>query len=165
MKFRDRLLAVSTDVAKQISPSPPAARTPPLGRRRKSMRRNRSCSLNFSSFMAITGLGRVRGARFQLLTIAMRIAFTAHTSAESFSPLGPLGTRIFFQQSVKLPNPCLNSDDRLFRRGIGEGCSQMHLPRLKHLKLPVERRSYRYPILDQIFDCRHSIYPLALQQP
>ena len=35
----------------------------------------------------------------------------------------------------------------------------MHLPRLKHLKLPLERRSYFYPILDQIFDCRHSIYP------
>jgi hypothetical protein len=40
----------------------------------------------------------------------------------------------------------------------------MHLPRLKHLKLPLECRSYLYPILDQIFDCRHSIYPLALQQ-
>jgi hypothetical protein len=41
----------------------------------------------------------------------------------------------------------------------------VYLPRLKHLKLPLERRSYFYPILDQIFDCRHSIYPLALQQP
>ncbi len=74
----------------------------------------------------------------------MRIAFAACTSAECSSPLDPLGTCIFFQQNVKLPNPRLNSDDRRFRRGIGEMCSHMHLPLLKHLKLPLEHRSYFY---------------------
>jgi hypothetical protein len=36
-----------------------------------------------------------------------------------------LDTRIFFQRSVKLANPCLNSDDSRFRRGIEEVCSRM----------------------------------------
>jgi putative transposase len=49
-------------------------------------------------------------------------------------------------------------------RGIGGVCSHMHLPQLKRLKLPLELRSYFYPILDQTYDCRHAICLPTLQQ-
>jgi hypothetical protein len=49
--------------------------------------------------------------------------------------LALLGARMFFQQCVKLVDPCLYSNDRLFRRGIGDGVA-----RVEHLLQAFLRR-------------------------
>jgi hypothetical protein len=63
--------------------------------------------------------------------------------------------RKFLQQRVQLVNPRLYPGDSRLRRAVGNVCSRTYISRFEHFELPLERRAYLDPFLNQMFDLSH----------